>query len=528
VPSLPAAFISADSARWAGRLHDLGTRVTPLTGRWAQDDILPFVSGLQLFLAGVVIVLTAAVLLIAHSCARRAIRSASRPPIASPEPAPTSSFLRLTLEQARAPFLVFLTIWGLYCALSVLVFRIEPYGDTILAVLGWVKATAWVLDLFWFLFRLIRVLEQELQPWAARTTRRWDFVLLSVGIRALRLILPLIAALLIIPTLDLPEHVHGAVSEGISLALIAFIGVIFCELAGTAEKAIQAEYKVDVADNLATRKIQTQVGILKKIFVALVVLVTIACMLTVFEPVRTLGKSILASAGVAGIVLGIAAQKSLGTLLAGIQIAFSQPIRLDDVVIVEGEWGRIEEITLTYVVVAIWDLRRMVLPITYFIEKPFQNWTRSNAALLGTVFFYLDYTTPVAELRAELDRILAQSTLWDKKVKGLQVTDAKDHVIEVRVLASAANSGAAFDLRCEIREKMITFIQQNFPGSLPRSRGAVEISRLDRDREEPAAPAGPGPGRAAHVLTSAQGLPSPVTVNQEEKRPVAPAPAVAS
>jgi small-conductance mechanosensitive channel len=475
-----------------------------------------------LLLGGIVIFLTGALLIIAHFGARRAINSASRPPMAVP--APTSSFLRLTLEQARAPFLVFLTIWGIYCALSILVFRVEPYGDTILAVLGWIKATAWVLDLFWFLFRLIRVLEQELQPWAVRTTRKWDYVLLSVGIRALRLILPLIAALLIIPTLDLPEHVHGAVSQGISLALIAFIGVIFCELAGTAERAIQTEYKVDVADNLATRKLQTQVGILKKIFVALVVLVTIACMLTVFEPVRSLGRSILASAGVAGIVLGIAAQKSLGTLLAGIQIAFSQPIRLDDVVIVEGEWGRIEEITLTYVVVAIWDLRRMVLPITYFIEKPFQNWTRSNAALLGTVFFYLDYTTPVAELRAELERILAQSTLWDKKVKGLQVTDAKDNVIEIRVLASAANSGAAFDLRCEIREKMITFIQQKFPGSLPRSRGALEISRLDHDRGEAAATRPTSESSlAAHVLTTPQGISSPVTVNQDEKHPVTPA-----
>ena len=142
--------------------------------------------------------------------------------------------------------------------------------------------------------------------------------------------------------------------------------------------------------------------------------------------------------------------------------------------IVEGEWGRIEEITLTYVVVAIWDLRRMVLPITYFIEKPFQNWTRSSAALLGTVFLYLDYTAPVAELRVELDRILENSSFWDKKVKGLQVTDAKEATIEIRILASAADSGSSFDLRCEIREKLVDFLQRKFPEALPRSRATLE------------------------------------------------------
>ncbi len=520
-PPLPQ--ISPESAAWAARLHRLAERVTPLTGTWAQQDVVPYISGMQLLLSVSILVLTGAAIMVTHVRARRALARAGASAQAGAAPARPTPFLRLTLDRARAPFLVFIAIWGLYSALSIAVFRFEPYGDIALAALGWAKTTALVLDLFWFLFRLINVLEKELTPRSFRPDRKWDFILMSVAMRALRLILPLIAILVIAPTLDIPARVHGALSEAVSLLLIAFVGVIVCELANTAEKAIQAEYKVDVADNLATRKIQTQVGILKKIFVALVVIVTVACMLTVFEPVRSVGKSILASAGVAGIVLGIAAQKSLGTLLAGIQIAFSQPIRLDDVVIVEGEWGRIEEITLTYVVVAIWDLRRMVLPINYFIEKPFQNWTRSNAALLGTVFFYLDYTAPVAQLRAELDRILEKSTLWDKKVKGLQVTDAKDSVIEIRVLASAANSGSAFDLRCEIREKMITFIQQNFPGSLPRSRGALEIARADLGKVEAKAGAAVHEsGTAPHVLTVPQGgVASPVTINQKEPSPPA-------
>ncbi|MGH7953978.1 MAG: mechanosensitive ion channel family protein, partial [Limisphaerales bacterium] len=243
-----------------------------------------------------------------------------------------------------------------------------------------------------------------------------------------------------------------------------------------AEGAVQMEYRVDVKDNLAARKIQTQVRVLKKIAVTLIVLVTVACMLMVFQSVRQLGQSMLASAGVAGIIIGFAAQRTLGSLLAGIQIAFTQPIRLDDVVIVEGEWGRIEEITLTYVVVAIWDWRRLVVPITYFVEKPFQNWSRTTANLMGSVFLYVDYNVPVNELRAELDKILENSKNWDRKVKVLQVTDAKEHTVELRVLASSADSGSSWDLRCEIREKLVDFLQRKYPESLPRTRAELQIT----------------------------------------------------
>jgi len=185
---------------------------------------------------------------------------------------------------------------------------------------------------------------------------------------------------------------------------------------------------------------------------------------------RKIGTGLLTGVGIGGIIIGFAAQKSLGNLLAGFQIAFTQPIRIDDVVIVEGEWGRIEEITLTYVVVSIWDQRRMILPITYFIEKPFQNWTRVSAELLGTVFLYLDYTIPIQPLRDELSRLLTNHPLWDKRVNVVQVTDNKENLIEVRLLMSARNSGKAFDLRCDVREQMIAFIRTNYPDSLPKNR----------------------------------------------------------
>jgi small-conductance mechanosensitive channel len=193
-------------------------------------------------------------------------------------------------------------------------------------------------------------------------------------------------------------------------------------------------------------------------------------MLMTFDRIRHVGVSILASAGMIGIILGFAAQRSIATLFAGLQIALTQPIRIDDAVIVEGEWGRVEEITLTYVVIKIWDLRRLVVPVTYFLEKPFQNWTRVSANLLGTVFLYVDYSVPVDEVRRELQAILKVSALWDGQVGGVQVTNSSERTLELRLLMSAADSSKIFDLRCEVREKVLAFLQQNHPGSLPRVR----------------------------------------------------------
>jgi small-conductance mechanosensitive channel len=193
-----------------------------------------------------------------------------------------------------------------------------------------------------------------------------------------------------------------------------------------------------------------------------------------FEAVRELGAAFLASAGIAGIALGFAAQKSLATLVAGIQIAVSQPIRVGDVVIVEGEWGRIEEITLTYVVVRIWDLRRLIVPVQYFIEKPFQNWTRVSPELIGTVNLHLDYSVPVAELRNELERVLHASQWWDKKTWNTQITDASERTMLVRLTMSAKNAGDLWNLRCEVREQVIAFVQQKYPTALPRLRANLE------------------------------------------------------
>jgi small-conductance mechanosensitive channel len=190
--------------------------------------------------------------------------------------------------------------------------------------------------------------------------------------------------------------------------------------------------------------------------------------------VRQWGVSLLASAGVVGIIAGLALQPFLTNLVAGIQIATAQPIRIDDAVIVEGEWGTIEEITSTYVVVKLWDWRRLILPLTYFIEKPFQNWTRETARLIGTAFIYVDYEAPMDRLRAELERICKASPLWDGDVVNLQVTDITDRVAQVRCLASARSAPVVFDLRCEIREAMLAFLRDHCPEALPQDRVALE------------------------------------------------------
>jgi small-conductance mechanosensitive channel len=286
----------------------------------------------------------------------------------------------------------------------------------------------------------------------------------------LRWIFPVAAVYVSVPFLSLPPSVQEKVSSLLSPLSILLAAWFFIQFTSVLEELILHQYRIEAKDNLEARKIATQTRIIKRIISVVIAILALASALMTFEKFRQIGTGILASAGIAGLVIGLAAQRIFGNFLAGIQIAFTQPFRIDDVVIVENEWGRIEEITLTYVVVRIWDLRRLVLPISYFIEKPFQNWTRISADLLGTVFIYADYRLPAQEIREELHRILQKSSKWDGKVWGLQVTNATDRVVEMRALMSSPDSSASWDLRCEVREKLIQFIQQRYPEALPQVR----------------------------------------------------------
>lgn len=317
--------------------------------------------------------------------------------------------------------------------------------------------------LFWTLGRLAR-----------RTPTPWDQKALQLARSPSRLLFPLFVINLVVPYLALPARPLALLDHATTLLFIASVAYLLISLVFLLRDVLLSRHDIEVADNLAARKVHTQIRVLEKVLISVVVVATAAFMLMTFEGVRQVGVSILASAGIAGIILGLAAQKSIGTLLAGIQIAITQPIRVDDVVIVEGEWGWVEEISLTFVVVRIWDLRRLVVPITYFIERPFQNWTRVSADILGTVILYTDYTIPVEDVRQELHRVVETSELWDGKVCGLQVTDCKPDVLELRLLISASDSGKAWNLRCLLREKMVAFIQERYPASLPRVRAELE------------------------------------------------------
>lgn len=276
-----------------------------------------------------------------------------------------------------------------------------------------------------------------------------------------------------------------------SLVIIAAFTWLGLRVAAAIQQIIVLSHPVDVSDNLHARRIQTQTRVLVQIISFFVLMFGAAGMLMTFPAARQFGTSLLASAGVAGLAVGFAAKPVLGNLIAGLQIALTQPIRLDDVVIVENEWGRIQEITGTYVVVKIWDERRLVVPLQYFIENPFQNWTRRSSAIIGSVFFWVDYNIDLEPLRQEMDRLLDQVTeLWDGRVKVLQVTETSEKCIQLRILASSADSSKNWDLRCYLRENMINFINRNYPGSLPQLRAALcevdtDVKPADRSAQEP-------------------------------------------
>ena len=290
--------------------------------------------------------------------------------------------------------------------------------------------------------------------------------------------IPLMAALIALPNLRFPGNVDGVLVKLAAVATVIAVAWAIVASIGLYSDLVKRRFKVDVEDNLRARQVETRIDILGRTAVTVVIIVAFALGAMVFPSVRALGTTLLASAGVAGIVLGIAARPLFENIIAGVQLALAQPIRMDDVVIVEGEFGHIEQIASTFVVVRIWDNRRMVLPLTYFIEKPFQNWTRTGAALLGTVFLYVDYTMPVDELRQQLPKALEGDKKWDGAVQGVQVTDANATVVEIRVLVSARNAAELFDLRCNVREKLIAWLQATYPGSLPTSR-QIWVSRTN-------------------------------------------------
>jgi small-conductance mechanosensitive channel len=351
---------------------------------------------------------------------------------------------------------------------------------TVLAVAGAIVVAFLVASFLAVVFRML--------------ARRWEQAgeLAHRARRPLRALLVLIGIWIALRLSTEPASWTPGVEHALTIALIIVLAWLLAQLAFVVEDGIASRYRIDVADNRHARRVRTQMQILRRLTGAVIVLVAVAAILFTFPGMRTVGASLLASAGVASIIAGLAAQSSLANVFAGMQIAFTDAIRVDDVVIVAGEWGRIEEITMTYVVVHIWDDRRLVLPSTYFTTTPFQNWTRRAAALLGTVEIDVDWTVPVDAMRAEMNRLLDETDLWDKRARVLQVTEATGGFVRVRALASAKDAPTLFDLRCYLREGLVKWIREA-DGGLPRtrlqtlergSRGAVEAEAVRPLREE--------------------------------------------
>ncbi len=361
-----------------------------------------------------------------------------------------------------------------------------------LNVLAIAVAVAIALILHFVLLKIARRM-------AGRTPQSIDDIFVDYASRPALFILVAIALTVVRNYLHLPEWAQTLWIRMAGLILPALVGWLAINMIRAFGRAVELDADISVEDNLRARRRRTRGAILTRIAVLVVGFITVCLMLLSIPGVRSVGVTLMASAGLAALAVGAAAQPALKNLIAGIQMAFTEPIRLDDVVIVENEWGRIEEIRLTYVVVCIWDERRLVVPVSKFLDESFQNWTRQTSQLLGSAFFYLDPRADIARLRAKYEEVVKANPRWDGRAQVLQVTDMTAEAIEVRVLATAKDAGTSFDLRCDLREAMLAFIREEMPEALPRGRtelGRAEWKR-DADAMQPSRPSPQGEGTSS-------------------------------
>ncbi|WP_242102049.1 mechanosensitive ion channel domain-containing protein [Lysobacter sp. M2-1] len=361
-----------------------------------------------------------------------------------------------------------------------------------LGAIAWPLLVALVLGLL--VRRALLAIARRAQAHASTRTRARVVQVIAIPAAVA---LPLLFLAVAAAATPLAPDTIGRIQHWLGIGVLLSATWLAVRAVGAVELRILREHPVDVEDNLAARRVQTQTRVIAGVVQGALILVGVSLALMTFPAIRQIGATLLASAGIIGLVAGIAARPVFGNLIAGLQIALAQPIRLDDVVIVEGEWGRIEEITSTYVVVRVWDERRLIVPLQWFIEHPFQNWTRTSAQLLGTAFLWLDYRTPMAEVRAELQRICNDDPRWDGRVCVAQVTETTERSIEVRLLVSARNSGDLFDLRCALRERMLEFLNARHPQALPRLRADLAREGGGAATDQPTAPAPSNPADTA-------------------------------
>lgn len=370
--------------------------------------------------------------------------------------------------------------WAFYLMLPVSIewrVTVIPLADIAALLLG-----------VWMLIRLARRAVQVMDRWSNRRTSLFERFLMPFFLRCLAALAPVFLLFSLFPLFVTSQEMADALRSLSSLLLIGSVAAVLIYGVNSTERLLSERYQFSDEDFTA-RKVHTQITVLRKLINFLIVILAVASMLMVFDKVRQLGASILASAGIIGVILGFAAQKVLGNLIAGIQIALTQPIQLNDAVIVEGEWGWVEELTLTFIVIRLWDLRRLVLPITYFVENPFENWTKRDKDLLGTVILYADFHLPMEPLREEACRLAEASPLWNGRVCVVQMLEMNEYNMQIRVLVSATGGPNAFDLRCHMREGLIRFITERYPECLPRTRIDLPLRNGRNEATDPLLPA---------------------------------------
>jgi small-conductance mechanosensitive channel len=403
---------------------------------------------------------------------------------------------RDVLLAAIGPISFLVWYYGIYGGIALAAEIWPAFGARIGFVITHGRNIGVIVALSWFFYRLAGFLDRQLQAGAARSDSRVNTILLPLLGTAVRVMLPIVALFILLRLWPIPPDFEWVFQKLTAIGLIVALSWTLRRAVVLSEHAILGGRDVQSANSFEGRAIYTRVSLLRKMALFFIGLFAFAAILMMFEEVRDVGRSILASAGIAGIIIGFAAQKSLANLLAGLQIALTQPIRLGDQVLVSGEVGTIEEITLTYVVVRVWDLRRLIVPINYFNENTFQNWSRTSVNLLSPVTVRADFTLPVPAFRGHMEQVVKKSKKWDGKVFAVQVTAADHYSIELRILASAANSGDSFDLQCEIREQAIDFIHRQFPQSLPKAReegkpiSAWQLAEETRERPQLPSPSG--------------------------------------
>jgi small-conductance mechanosensitive channel len=452
-------------------IDGLSALLSQILGPWSQTDLFLQVTPAKLILG----FLSALLILVLLRIARRILKGIRHQP-------KTDESQRYWIDGLLHAFRKGLGLFAWITALFLFVSPLLPHVAIALnsqapfEIASRLAEIGYFLSLVVFCYYAVRLMGGWLNQLAQRQPRRWyDPTFPLVG-QLIYYNFLLISFQYLIELLRLPGSAAAISSKVVSIVSILVNTVMLIQMVRALEDIAMVRTEHRGYDTYRYRGLQTRLRVLRQLIIFVLVIVCAASILMNFDPVRQIGTGLLASAGVAGVIVGLAAQKSLSTIIAGLQIALTSPMKIDDVVVVDGEYGQIEEISLTYAVVRAWDQRRVILPITYFIDKSFQNWTRSSSELLGTVFLYVDYMVPVNELRAEAERLVSASTLWDKRVFAVQVTDWKTDSIEIRILVSAAAASNLFDLRCEVRERLLAYLQQLEPSAFPRVRNVVARS----------------------------------------------------